>query len=83
MLYEVSCTSGNELTAYICRDSSEVANAVFDCGGKLDIPHSLLMFSVIAVGPHIASEDTEPFDFMGIKCRNLSEEEYEKWQKAF
>lgn len=80
MLYEISCTKGNELTVHICRDSSEVSEGMFDCGKKLGIPQPLLMLSAFAVGTHMSNEDTEPLDFMGIKCRNLSEEEYEKWQ---
>lgn len=79
MLYEISCTQGNELTIYVCRDSSEISEAMSGCGKRLGIPYMTLMFSAFSIAEHLCSEDSHPLDFMGIKCRNLPEEEYEKW----
>lgn len=83
MLYEISAAKGSELTVYICREPSEISEAIFNCGKSLGIPQPLLGLSAFAVGPHMAGGNPEPLDFMGIKCRNLSEEENEKWQRAF
>lgn len=83
MLYEVSQAKGNQLNVYICRNTAEISDAIFECGHRAMIPEAAIMFSAFSVGRHLSEALPETLEFMGIQCRNLPEEEYEKWQKAF
>ena len=83
MLCEVSCSKGTICTACICHDDKEVAQAVFNLAGLLDIPMATRFAALPFIALFLINPEAEAFEFEGISLRHLPEEDYEKWQKAF
>jgi hypothetical protein len=83
MLVEVSCSKGNVCTVCLCHDEKEIAQAVFNLAELIDIPLSTRFAALPFIALFLINPERGPFEFEGISLRHLSEEEEDKWQKAF
>lgn len=73
----------NDCPTYICKTVEEETEALSNLIDFKKCSVDDVISLAMLFGVHARNPEAPPIEIMGIHAEHISEEEYEKWQKAF